>query len=215
MLNFPQDCCCNAPRHHCQCCITHACVHSVQHKGASTCLAHCAFNVAIHLTSCSWDVAAIATEVWRNGTSKKASFVRLSDSLMRLTDADTTHIAHYDATPTLMLQLKGLKDVWLLPQEQVKYTYPYEFGHMLYRRARVNLTNPDYEKYPLARKLTPVKITLHPGDFLAFPGHVPHQPEAVTDSISISFRLSPMKVSKPGYKGVGKSGSKKGAVAYS
>lgn len=113
----------------------------------------------------------------------------LTGALMRLTLGDTTHIAHYDSSATAMLQLSGLKDVWLIPPSQRNYTYPWERDTLLYRRAKVNLTHPDYEKFPLAKHLTPVKIRLHPGDFLIFPPFVPHQPEAVTDSISISFRM--------------------------
>ena len=75
--------------------------------------------------------------------------------------------------------------------------YPYEKGHMLYRRARVNITHPDALKYPLAKDLKPVRITLHAGDFLIFPKFVPHQPEAVTDSISISFRIRELWLKMP------------------
>ena len=92
----------------------------------------------------------------------------------------------------------------LVPPWQLNATYPYERGHLLYRRARVNITHPDYVQHPQARRLTPVTVRLHPGDFLIFPAYVPHQPEAVTDSISISFRMKPVRAG--GAKGDAKAG---------
>lgn len=140
----------------------------------------------------------MASQDQANGERLESRLLALSGALLRLTDAHTTHIAHYDSAATAMLQLKGTKDVVLLPHEQVNYTYPWEKGTLLYRRARVNITHPDFTTYPKARKLTPVRLRLHPGDFLIFPSFVPHQPEAITDSISISFRLKTVTHPKKG-----------------
>ncbi len=35
--------------------------------------------------------------------------------------------------------------VTLIPSDQMQYMYPYERGHLLFRRARVDLLKPDYE----------------------------------------------------------------------
>ena len=140
----------------------------------------------------------MASQAAARGDRINPRLLTLSGALVRLTDGDTTHIAHYDSSATAMLQLKGIKDVILIPQEQLNATYPWERGTLLFRRAKVNITNPDYSLYPDARQLTPVRVRLHPGDFLIFPAYVPHQPEAITDSISISFRLKTVHASNGG-----------------
>ena len=87
-----------------------------------------------------------------------------------------------------VVQLQGLKDTILIPPSQMRLAYPYPKGHLLYRRAQVNITHPDYGKYPMARKLRPVTVRTGPGDVLLFPGFTNHQPMPLTDSIAVSFR---------------------------
>ena len=87
-----------------------------------------------------------------------------------------------------MVQLQGSKDTVLVPPSQMRLMYPYPKGHLLYRRAQLNITHPDYDRHPLARKMTPVTVRTDPGDILLFPGFTGHQPMPVTDSIAVSFR---------------------------
>ncbi|KAK9813848.1 hypothetical protein WJX73_001681 [Symbiochloris irregularis] len=101
-----------------------------------------------------------------------------------LADANTIRLARHDPQPSLLLQLKGETDAWIVPNTQLNLVSPYEEGHLLFRSARVNITHPDLQTFPEAKGLQTQKIRLHPGDFLILPGYTTCQAETVTDSIS-------------------------------
>ncbi|KAK9808499.1 hypothetical protein WJX73_001591 [Symbiochloris irregularis] len=142
-------------------------------------------------------LAAMGTTNNHHGWAK---YLLIGNPLLRLTKGDTTHIAHWDEPPTLMLQLSGEKDVWIVPRDQLNDTYPYPKGDVLFRRARVNITHPDTATFPKAAGLRPQKVRLRASDFLIFPGNMIHQLEAVTDSISMSFRMKLVYVPHKGKK---------------
>ena len=75
---------------------------------------------------------------------------------------------HYDALfmHTQITQLYGSKDFFMFGPDQTKYMYPRED----YPKASpINFFNPDYEKYPLFKHATPIKITVQEGETLLFP----------------------------------------------
>lgn len=75
---------------------------------------------------------------------------------------------HIDALNlhTQITQIYGSKDFILYPPEQTPYLYPSADNPKF---CRVDIFNPDYEKYPLFKKAKPVKFTLDEGETLLFP----------------------------------------------
>lgn len=122
-----------------------------------------------------------------------ASGVSCSYSLhqprLRITPAGAEHVLHYDESYTLLVQMQGTKNVTLVPVMQLAYLYPYAEDHILNRRAQVDLAHPDYDKFPLARELTPVTLTMAPGDILVIPRRCSPRSRSVTTSVSISLRV--------------------------
>ncbi|KAI8474185.1 MAG: hypothetical protein J3K34DRAFT_408366 [Monoraphidium minutum] len=77
----------------------------------------------------------------------------------------------------------------LLDPDQLPCTYPYPDTHLLRRRARVNPAAPDFERFPLARRLRFMAVTLSPGDALFFPAYWAHHTESLGESVSVTCRL--------------------------
>jgi hypothetical protein len=77
-------------------------------------------------------------------------------------------ILHYDALclHNQMTQLYGSKDFILYPPEQTPYLYPKEDNPKF---SRVDLSNPDHDKYPLFKKAQPIKVTIIQGETILFP----------------------------------------------
>jgi hypothetical protein len=53
---------------------------------------------------------------------------------------------HWDASPSLLLQLTGRKRMCFADPDQLPCAYPYPDTHLLRRRARVNPAAPDFER---------------------------------------------------------------------
>jgi histone arginine demethylase JMJD6 len=75
---------------------------------------------------------------------------------------------HIDALNlhTQITQIYGSKDFILYPPEQTPYLYPNADNKKF---SRVDIFNPDYEKYPLFKKAKPLKFTLNERETLLFP----------------------------------------------
>lgn len=56
---------------------------------------------------------------------------------LRVTEAGSRHVLHYDDSPTVLVQLSGVKRVQLVPTKQLPLTYPYPADHLLFRRCPV------------------------------------------------------------------------------
>ena len=108
---------------------------------------------------------------------------------LRIASAGSQHALHYDESHTLLVQLAGSKIITIVPSSQLDFLYPYPSTDILYRRARVDVENPDLIKFPNARLLTPFNISLGPGDLLFMPQHTGHGVRVVSNSTSLSFRL--------------------------
>lgn len=77
----------------------------------------------------------------------------------------TLHI-DYLGVHTQLTQIIGEKDFILYSPDQTPYLYPDQTHHHF---SPVNITNPDYEKYPLFKKAKPIKATLKPGETIFIP----------------------------------------------
>lgn len=121
---------------------------------------------------------------------KVLDVVLQSHGSLRVTPKGSIHALHYDSSGTVLLQIAGQKVVTLIPQEQLPFTYPYPPGHVLARRAQINLTcRYNDVRFPLSQRLTPFQVILNPGDILVIAKHTPHETQSATDAVSLSLRL--------------------------
>ena len=75
---------------------------------------------------------------------------------------------HYDmlCMNTQITQVFGSKEFIMFPPEQGKFLYPRDDNPKL---SPIDVFNPDYEKYPLYRNTTPLRVTVQEGETLFFP----------------------------------------------
>ncbi|MFV5550865.1 cupin-like domain-containing protein [Acinetobacter oleivorans] len=90
---------------------------------------------------------------------------------------------HHDLTNNMLVQIYGRKKVTLIPALQVPHLYN---DHWVFSELS-NANKIDFEKYPLARSITPVECILNAGEALFIPIGWWHSVESLDVSISISF----------------------------
>lgn len=115
--------------------------------------------------------------------------LHITTARLRVTAKASIHVMHYDASPSLLVQLSGRKLVTLVPPKQLDWTYPFDHDHLMYRRSKIDLLKPDYEKYPLSKDITLTEVVMREGDIVIFPLQTPHQTRTLTDNVSMSFRF--------------------------
>lgn len=89
---------------------------------------------------------------------------------------------HHDAMNILLAQVYGRKTVTLIPSFQT----PWVYNHIGVYSA-VDCEKPDYNKFPLFRKATKLKVLLEPGQVLFIPVGWWHHVRSMDVSISLSF----------------------------
>jgi ribosomal protein L16 Arg81 hydroxylase len=89
---------------------------------------------------------------------------------------------HHDTSNILLAQVYGRKMVTIIPSFQT----PLVYNHVgVY--SKVDCERPDYRRFPLFRKATPIKILLEPGQALFLPVGWWHHVRSLDVSISLSF----------------------------
>lgn len=90
---------------------------------------------------------------------------------------------HFDCllTHNLFCQIKGRKRFVLMPHDQLKYCYPYQW-----RWCAVDVEEPDYERYPLYRRAKPIEVLVGPGDVLYMPPGTLHHARSLDCAISFN-----------------------------
>lgn len=89
---------------------------------------------------------------------------------------------HHDLTNNMLVQVYGAKKVTLIPAWQVPFLY-----NDLHVYSEVDFPNFDLKKHPLMEHVTPVEVTIEPGDALFIPIAWWHCVNGLEKSISISF----------------------------
>ncbi|WP_316820040.1 cupin-like domain-containing protein [Pedobacter gandavensis] len=99
--------------------------------------------------------------------------------------AGNCYSVHKDAydVHAWLIQLYGEKDVIIFPRDQEELMYPGK-GGLLESRSPIDISNPDYEKYPRFREATPTTITLKAGEVLYIPSGIWHTTQAHGQNIS-------------------------------
>eukprot|EP00803_Ostreobium_quekettii_P009159 evm.model.scf_959.2 EVM.evm.TU.scf_959.2 scf_959:12170-17443(-) len=96
---------------------------------------------------------------------------------------------HYDKATSILAQVRGWKRLLLYDRADMEMTYPYNEGHLMARRGRVDPTDPDYNNYPKFRTIAAGQAVLGPGDVLFFPNSWPHYTDSLSPSISVTIRF--------------------------
>ncbi|OAI29981.1 transcription factor jumonji [Methylosinus sp. R-45379] len=90
---------------------------------------------------------------------------------------------HFDCllTHNLFFQVAGRKKFTLLPREQIKYCYPYNW-----RWCEIDVEKPDYNRYPLYRLANPTEVVVEPGDVLYMPPGTLHHVRSLDCALSFN-----------------------------
>lgn len=89
---------------------------------------------------------------------------------------------HHDLTNNMLVQIYGNKKVTLIPAWQVPWLY-----NDVHVFSKVDFPNVDLSKHPMMEHVTPVELTIEPGDALFIPIGWWHCVDGLDKSISISF----------------------------
>lgn len=101
--------------------------------------------------------------------------------------ARTVTPVHFDAAHNLLVQIHGRKKLILIPPEQSRHLYYpcLSLGHVNY--SPVDVEAPDFDRFPLFRKATPLEVWLEPGEILFIPVRWWHYVRALEATISLNF----------------------------
>lgn len=76
---------------------------------------------------------------------------------------------HIDPYDNFFMQLTGAKTFYLFAPSESKYLYPNSPFRASPEESRINPTNIDHKRFPLAHKARMIKVTLNAGDVLFLP----------------------------------------------
>lgn len=79
---------------------------------------------------------------------------------------------HFDDSENLLVMLAGKKTFEMYPPNQALFLYPLPHeGEDGWRTTttKIDLRNPDYDRFPLYRNATPFRVTVEAGDMLFLP----------------------------------------------
>ena len=104
-----------------------------------------------------------------------------------LSAANTSSPLHRDLAENIFVQLAGRKRFFLYPPSTAPWLYSNPLRSALPNYSRFDPENPDYERFPLARAVTPIELILHAGDALYLPSRWWHQVRSLDMSTSFNF----------------------------
>ena len=104
-----------------------------------------------------------------------------------LSAAGTSTPLHRDMVQNLFVQIVGRKRFCLYPPSHSPWLYSYPFRSGLPNFSRFDPERPDFDRFPLARRVAPIEIVLEPGDVLYLPSRWWHQPRSLDLSMSLNF----------------------------
>lgn len=89
-------------------------------------------------------------------------------------------------TNAWITQLYGEKKIIVFPGDQDEYLYAGEEGYQRFI-SPVDITSPDYEKYPKFKNARPLDVVLQPGETIFIPNGLWHTTAAFAQNISLIF----------------------------
>jgi histone arginine demethylase JMJD6 len=93
-----------------------------------------------------------------------------------------TDYYHLNAWITMIF---GRKEFWVFAAEKPEHMYPEPPDN--WKSGVADIFNPDYEKYPLLRNVTPTKFELGPGETLFIPAGTWHSARSLSLTMSVAF----------------------------
>ena len=104
-----------------------------------------------------------------------------------LSAAHTSAPMHRDVAQNIFFQLVGRKRFYLYPPAATPWLYSHPLSSALPNYSRFDPEQPDYERFPLSRRVQPLEVILDPGDALYLPSRWWHQVRSLDISISLNF----------------------------
>jgi hypothetical protein len=98
---------------------------------------------------------------------------------------------HYDNSNNMLAQVSGRKRVTLFSPRQLYRLYPHSIYTRIPHLSRLNIEQPDFEKYPRFRKARAFEGILEPGEILFIPVFWWHQVQSLSMAISVNFWWKP------------------------
>lgn len=93
---------------------------------------------------------------------------------------------HYDPEHNFLSQVVGAKYIRLYDERDSEQVYPHE-QELLFNTSRVDVENPDHEKFPLFSSAPYLECILQPGQMLYIPPKMWHYVRSLSTSFSVSF----------------------------
>jgi hypothetical protein len=104
-----------------------------------------------------------------------------------LSAPQTSSPLHRDVAENLFLQLAGRKRFYLYAPAASPWLYSNPLRSALPNYSRFDPEQPDYERFPLSRKVQPLEVILEPGDAFYLPSRWWHQVRSLELSVSFNF----------------------------
>ncbi|WP_165861280.1 cupin-like domain-containing protein [Paenibacillus paeoniae] len=103
---------------------------------------------------------------------------------------------HFDPASNFLAQVKGEKKLMLYAPNQTSRLYPFPFHSSNGNLSRVDVLNPNLDRYPRYKKVQAIECTLKAGEMLFLPAFWWHSVETITRDYTISLNFwwdPPMK----------------------
>lgn len=100
----------------------------------------------------------------------------------------TFPVLHYDGcgAHAFLMHIHGQKEYILYPPEQEPFLYPAPTKR---NTSSIDVSNPDFEEFPLFRNAVPTRFILEPGEMLFVPSHWWHTARMLTPCITLSANV--------------------------
>uniref|UniRef100_H2ZFW9 JmjC domain-containing protein n=2 Tax=Ciona savignyi TaxID=51511 RepID=H2ZFW9_CIOSA len=139
-------------------------------------------NIVDDFLQFNWD--------WVNKCKAAFGWGQLSSNLLLIGLEGNITPVHYDEQENFFAQISGYKRCILFSPDQFDCLYPHPVAHPCDRQSQVDLSNPDYKRFPKFRNVRPTEAIVGPGDVLYIPMYWWHQIESL-----LSRGLPPVTVS--------------------
>jgi hypothetical protein len=104
-----------------------------------------------------------------------------------LSASGTSAPLHRDLAENLFFQVVGRKRFYLYPPSLSPWLYSNPLRSALPNYSRFDPETPDYDRFPLTRKIRPIEVILEPGDTLYLPSRWWHHTRSLELSASFNF----------------------------
>lgn len=101
---------------------------------------------------------------------------------------------HFDLPHNLIAQLSGTKRFILYPARERRHLYPFPLRSSVPHLSQVDLTSPDFRRFPKLPLARGFYCDLKPGELLFMPSRMWHFAHSLTASVGVNFWWPPLAV---------------------